>query len=198
MGSGTDRRSSGEGDRLRHIAAVLALVLAVAGCTVESRMTVMPAAGRGATIAFESIDGAPLPVFQKLVVSLAAEAQARQVLVVSREAQASYRIRGYLAAHVESRRIHIGWVWDVYDADKRRVLRIAGEEPGVRKTGDAWAVADDQMVRRIARASMDPLVAFLGASDAVPAPAPAAPPGANVAAAMSLPTDAIAFSAQAP
>jgi hypothetical protein len=198
MGYGTGRRSSGEGSRFRQIVAALALVLAVAGCTVESRTSVMPAVGGGATIAFESIDGAPLPVFQRLVRSLTAEAQARQVRVVSRETQASYRIRGYLAAHVESGRIHIGWVWDVYDADKRRVLRIAGEEPGVRKTGDAWAVADDQMVRRIARASMDPLVAFLGASDAMPAPPPAAPPGANIAGAMSLPTDAIAFTAQAP
>jgi hypothetical protein len=196
MAYGTDRRSSGEDARFRHIAAVLAVVLAAAGCSVESRMSVMPAAVGRATIAFESIDGAPLPVFQRLVSSLTAEAQARQMRVVSREAQASYRIRGYLAAHVESGRIHIGWVWDVYDADKRRVLRIAGEEPGMRKTGDAWAVVDDQMVRRIARASMDPLVAFLGASDAVLPPAPTAPPGPNIA--DTTRTDAIAFTAQAP
>ena len=52
-------------------------------------------------------------------------------------------------------------MWDVYDDDKLRALRITGEEAGGRAGGDPWSVADEAMLRRIARASMDRLAAFL-------------------------------------
>jgi hypothetical protein len=130
------------------------------------------ASARSATIAFESIDGPPQPVFQKLVENLASEAVARQVAVISREASPQYRVRGYMAAHIVNKRIHIGWVWDVYDANKRRVLRIADEEHGGRSGGDAWAAADDAMLRRIARGGLERLVAFLEGSGIRPTPEP--------------------------
>jgi hypothetical protein len=52
-------------------------------------------------------------------------------------------------------------VWDVYDDDRLRALRITGEEAGGRGGGDPWSVADEPMLRRIARASMDRLAAYL-------------------------------------
>ena len=55
----------------------------------------------------------------------------------------------------------IAWVWDVYDGDERRALRISGEETAGRRR-DAWAAADDAS-RRIARTGMDQLAAFLSA-----------------------------------
>src|SRR5262249_58603032 len=108
---------------------------------------------------FESIDGPPQPVFQKLVENLATEAVARQVAVISREATPQYRVRGYMAAHIANRRIHIGWVWDVYDTNKRRVLRIANEELGGRSGGGPRGAAGDAMLRKIARTRIDPLAA---------------------------------------
>ncbi len=69
-------------------------------------------------------------------------------------------MRGYLAAQVVRGRTHISWVWDVYDDDRLRSLRIIGEEAGSRG-GDPWSAADEAMLRRIARASMDRLAAFL-------------------------------------
>jgi hypothetical protein len=159
-----------------------ALAFAAAGCTTDGQPSLV--AGRAATIAFESIDGPPQPVFHKLVESLAAEAVARQVTVISREATPQYRVRGYLAAHVERGRTHIGWVWDIYDAEKRRALRIAGEEPGGRRGSDAWTAADEQMLRRIARTSMERLAAFLDASGTRSPPAgPSGTDGIRVAAA---------------
>jgi hypothetical protein len=152
----------------------LALTLAATACTNDALTTGSLVSGRGATIAFESIDGAPRPIFQKLVENLASEAVAHQVTVISREAAANYRVRGYMAAHLEARQIHIGWVWDVYDANRRRVLRIASEEPAGRRSGDAWNAADDAMLRRIARSGMDRLAAFLDAPGTT-APLPEAP-----------------------
>jgi hypothetical protein len=106
-------------------------------------------------------------VFEKLVSDLAAEAQSRQVQVVSREGPATYRVRGYLAANVVEGRTHYEWVWDVYDADKRRAARVGGEERGGRP-GDAWASLDDVTLSRIAHASVDRLVSFLGSTDVIP------------------------------
>jgi hypothetical protein len=172
------RRVAGAAKTWRLIAMTV-LALGAAACTTDGRPSLV--AGRAATIAFESIDGPPQPVFHKLVESLAAEAVSRQVMVISREAAPQYRIRGYLAAHVERGRAHIGWVWDVYDAEKRRTLRIAGEEPGGRRGSDAWSAANEQMLRRIARTSMDQIAAFLGDPGTRPPAAPADTDGMRVA-----------------
>ena len=174
------------------IVACLTLALAAGGCATAPAPSASLATERGgASIAFESIDGPPVAVFQNLVTTLSAEATARQVLVVSRAGQPAYRIRGYLAAIVAGGRSHISWVWDVYDADKRRVLRISGEEAAGRPGANAWAAADEQMVRRISRTSMERLVAFLAAPPAQPElqpgqPAVAAADGAPPAGTLAL------------
>jgi hypothetical protein len=182
-GRGAARASGGAFGRTRlGVVTALTLALAAAGCASGGPQTAGPAAVGGGSIAFESIDGPPVAVFQNLVATLAAEATARKIQVVSRQAPAAYRVRGYLAAIVAGGRSHISWVWDVYDADKHRVLRIAGEEAGGRHTANAWAAADDEMLRRIAGASMDRLAAFLAAPQAPPTE-PAQPGGPAVAAA---------------
>jgi hypothetical protein len=143
--------------------AVAALLGALAsGCTTSNTSNAaLTTASTGPTIAFESIDGPPVGIFNRLVDTLSAEAQARNLAIASREGAANYRVRGYLAAQVIRGRTHISWVWDVYDDDRLRALRITGEEAGGRG-GDPWSVADDGMLRRIARASMERLAAYLG------------------------------------
>jgi hypothetical protein len=134
-----------------------------AGCTTDMRATgslPSPAIGGGPTVAFESIDGPPPGVFQKLVQNIEAEAGTRQLAVVSREGPAQYRVRGYLSAQVERRQVTIAWVWDVYDADKRRAVRITGEEKAGSAGRDAWMAADDRTLRAIARAGTTQLAAF--------------------------------------
>ena len=180
--SGTGRRAGGARgfpfNRTRlGIAAGLALTIAAAGCANAPAPMASVSTERGSSIAFESIDGPPVAVFQNLVTTLSAEAQARRVRVVSRTGDPAYRIRGYLAAIVVGGKSHISWVWDVYDAEKRRVLRIAGEEASGRPGANAWAAADEQMVRRIARTSIDRLVTFLAAPPAPPSLEPAPQPG---------------------
>ena len=146
--------------------AVAALLAALAsGCTTSNTSNAAlttATASTGPTIAFESIDGPPVGIFNRLVDNLSSEAQARNLAIASREGAASYRVRGYLAAQVIRGRTHISWVWDVYDDDRLRALRITGEEAGSRAGGDPWSVADDGMLRRIARASVDRLAAYLG------------------------------------
>ena len=155
--------------------AVAALAASAAGCSSlsDGRLTLASVPTSGATVAFESIDGPPPEVFGKLVASLNDEAGARKIAVVSRSATATYRVRGYVSAIVERDKTSFSWVWDIYDADKRRTLRIKGEEPaGTARSRDAWAAADEQVVRRMARNGMDQIAAFLNSPEPAPAVAP--------------------------
>jgi hypothetical protein len=182
----------------RLMAAGFALALLAAGCTTDGTpgptATSGVSAGRNATIAFESVDGPPVRLYQTFVSTLAEEATARRVQVVSRNGPAEYRIRIYLAAQVEGRRTRISWVWDVYDAERRRALRISGEDAGERKGADGWSAADDPMMRRMARASLDQLVAFLeqGPPPAVTEP-PLGPDGDGTPVAAAPAPDALAL-----
>jgi hypothetical protein len=131
-------------------------------------------AGGGATVAFESIDGPPPQVFDRMVNLLDSESKLRNVAIVSREGSAAYRIRSYLAAQVSRGRTTIAWVWDVYDRDQQRAIRLSGEEPAGKAGRDAWAAADDLVLRRIAQAGLTGLSGMINGTG--PADAPAAPP----------------------
>src|SRR4051794_13892193 len=133
------------------------------------------AGGGGATVAFESIDGPPPQVFDRMVNLLDSESKLRNLAIVSREASAAYRIRGYLAAQVSRGRTTIAWVWDVYDRDQQRALRLSGEEPAGKAGRDAWAAADDVVLRRIAQAGLTGLNGMINGTTA-PEPPPAAQP----------------------
>jgi len=128
-------------------------------------------AGGGATVAFESIDGPPPQVFDRMVNLLDSESKLRNVAVVTRDGSASYRIRSYLAAQVSRGRATIAWVWDVYDRDQQRAIRLSGEEPAGKAGRDAWAAADDVVLRRIAQAGLTGLSGMINGTAAPEAPA---------------------------
>jgi hypothetical protein len=159
--------------RLACLAVVAAGGLAVAACNTSGTAALdMPTLNAGAfgpvgaaprTVAFDSIDGPPEPLFRRLVAQLSQESNVRKVAVVSREQPAQYIIRGYMAAHVQGQRTTITWVWDVFTAGHERVARFTGEVPGA-PAERAWAAADDAVVARVAQDGMSRLAAFLAAS----------------------------------
>jgi hypothetical protein len=107
-----------------------------------------------------------------MVSVLDSEAKLRSLSIVSREGAASYRVRGYLSAQVIRGRTTIAWVWDVYDQNQQRALRLSGEEPAGKAGRDAWAAADDMVLRKIAQAGLS------GLSSMINGTAPAEPPQA--------------------
>ena len=158
-------------------AAIAALLLAVAcglgGCAGGGAVSGSFAmAGGSPTVAFESIDGPPPRVFDRMVDVLDSESKLRNLLIVSREGSASYWVRSYLAAQVSRGRTVIAWVWDVYDRDQQRALRLSGQEPAGKAGRDPWAAADDLVLRKIAQAGLSGLSALINgtAPDALPAP----------------------------
>jgi hypothetical protein len=162
-------------------AAIAALLLAMAcglgGCAgggaVEGAFAQV---GNGTTVAFESVDGPPPHVFDRMVGVLDSESKLRSLSIVSRESSASYRVRSYLAAQVYRGRATIAWVWDVYDRNQQRALRLSGEEPAGKAGRDPWAAADDLVLRRIAQAGLSGLSSMVnGTAPPEAAPLPSAP-----------------------
>jgi hypothetical protein len=107
---------------------------------------------------------------------LDSESKLRSLSIVSRESSASYRVRSYLAAQVYRGRATIAWVWDVYDRNQQRALRLSGEEPAGKAGRDPWAAADDLVLRRIAQAGLSGLSSMVnGTAPPDAAPLPSAP-----------------------
>jgi hypothetical protein len=117
---------------------------------------------------------------------------------VSREGAAAYRVRSYLSAQINHGRTTIAWVWDIYDRDQQRALRLSGEESTGKAGRDAWAAADDLVLRKIAQAGLSGLSGMVNGTTPADAPQPAPAPdkrGPAVASAEAASPAADAFDA---
>ncbi len=166
-------RAREKAQRMLGIVAVVVLGGISAGCSTDGQNMAAFAqqtSGGPPTLAFESIDGPPPAVFDRLVNALNSEAQGKPVLIVQREGSAAYRVRTYLSAQVRRGRSVIAYVFDVYDRDQQRALRLTGEEAAGKAGRDAWATADDQLLRRIAHAGLNGMASYLGGGESQPLP----------------------------
>jgi len=156
---------------------LLAAAAALGGCAggggAANSYAMAPSGGSGATVAFESIDGPPPQVFDRMVGVLDSESKLRSLSVVSREGTAAYRVRSYLSAQIVRGKTVIAWVWDVYDANQQRALRLSGEELTAAKGGrDPWGAADDLVLRKIAQAGFSGLSNMINGTPDAPGSAP--------------------------
>jgi len=169
-------RTNGHASLLRARAAmIVAAALALAGCVHGDPAvtgSVATPTVTGNTIAFESVDGPPRPVFDRFVKVLSTEAERRQLPVVTHTGPSTYRVRAYLATYIEKKkkRATLTWAWEVLDTRDQRTFRLAGEEALGASKSDVWAQLDDTVLARIARQGFEELSARIGGS-----PAPAAP-----------------------
>ena len=161
--------------------AVLVLGLAVSACVSGAQLANLTEAARP-TIAIESIEAPPSTDVPRFVTMLKDEAAQRRI-AAGAPSEANYRLHGYLDARTDntaapaarattpSETTSIAWMLDVYDGDQQRLVRLSGEEKIAGR-----ASTDDQALRRIARAGMDQLAAFLATSRTPSVAAVAAPP----------------------
>jgi hypothetical protein len=159
-----------------HIFGAFALAVLAAACTTTGLPT-----GQRTTVAFERIDGLPPALFDRYVRKLNEEAEARQVPVVTREGFAPYRIKGYVSVWTRKRQATMSWVWEVFDSNGQRVLRIEGDEKAGTAGRDAWLTVNDEVLARAARSGMEQLSVYFRSPDfQAPAvasgPSQAAPP----------------------
>jgi hypothetical protein len=178
--------------RTARVALLFAMLAALGGCASGGAAgSASLAQADGPTVAFESIDGPPPQIFDRMVNLLDSEAKLRHLAVVSREGAAAYRVRSYLAAQISGGRTSIAWVWDVYDRGQQRALRLTGEEQTGKPSGrDAWAAADDVVLRRIAQAGLSGLSGMINGTapaDVQPVPPATGKGGPAIASADDIP-----------
>jgi hypothetical protein len=170
---------AGRTARAAAAAILLAIACGLGGCASGGAIggSFAMASGGSSTVAFESIDGPPPQVFDRMVDVLDSESKLRNLSVVSREGSATYWVRSYLSAQVSRGRTVIAWVWDVYDRDQQRALRLSGEEPAGKAGRDPWTAADDLVLRKIAQAGLSGLSAMVNGTAPPDTPPPAPAPG---------------------
>jgi hypothetical protein len=167
--------------RSARIVGVLALALSAAACKTTGGLP----AGQHSTIAFDRVDGLPPAVFDRYVRKLNEEAEAKKVPVVTREGFAPYRIKGYASVWTKGRQATMSWVWEVFDSNGERVIRIAGDEKAGSAGRDAWQAVNDEVLARAARSGMEQLAVYFRGPDtqapvvATAAPEAAPPPAAD-------------------
>jgi len=192
-------------------ALLLALASTFGGCAnngatggnASGALAMASDSSSGSTVAFESIDGPPPQVFDRMVGVLDSESKLRSLSIVSREGNAAYRVRGYLSAQVVNGKTAIAWVWDVYDRNQQRALRLSGEEAAGKAGRDPWSAADDLVLRKIAQAGFSGLTNMINGTlqqqetpPTAPAPGRHGPAVANADAPASSGIVALSYSAQ--
>lgn len=126
----------------------------------------MSGSPEGVPVALESIDGAPAPVQTAFLGELTTAASDRKVELVGSSGEARYRVRGYISAATEDGETKVSYVWDVFDAQKRRAKRLTGSRPVALASGSISTIDKDTLAK-LAQASMDEIAEFLSDSKSV-------------------------------
>ncbi len=142
--------------------AALAITMALGAC--QGSLT--SGSPEGVPVAVESIDGAPAPIRTALLGELTNAASDRKVELVGTSARARYRVRGYLSTATEDGETKVSYVWDVFDAQKRRAKRLAGSRRVALASGSISAL-DKETLGKLAQSSMDEIAEFLSNSKSV-------------------------------
>ncbi|WP_321502139.1 hypothetical protein [Breoghania sp.] len=165
---------------LRH-AALFAGLLLVSGCagnippglvgeSGESSASPPPLAAAvpasQATFAFEPFNGVPGNTADSLSDRLGNEAKRQGLTLVRRVgAPATYRVKGHLSAAGDNSSSTIIYVFDVYDANGRRVHRFSGQETSSATSGDPWTGISGETLNLLAERTILALKSWLsGAS----------------------------------
>lgn len=158
--------------------AAAGLMAALAAC-----QTAGPAGSpAGVPIAMEIGDGPPSPVRTAFASELVAAASERQVEIVGVGAPARYRARGYLSAETSAQgETSLAFVWDVFDAQKRRATRLTGSSPVRAAAANPWSGLDKEALAKLAAQSMDEIAGFLAESKGTRTADAGAAPGAGTA-----------------
>lgn len=117
---------------------------------------------RSASVALASLSGVPEPVADRLKKAFAQEAAQREINLADAKS-ADYLVRAYLSAAPTDAGTAITVVFDVFDAGKKRALRLEDDVlvKGSSTASDPWSAIDIAALGNVAAKSADALAAFL-------------------------------------
>ena len=173
---------------MKHVLIAATLAAGLVACTDTTTASRAPTQAPGVPIAVESISGAPDGVRGTFTSALSSEASARRVDIVDPATNPRYRVRGYLAAQpTDDGQTALAFVWDVFDAQKKRAQRVQGATVARASAGD-WTGVDQSTVNKAASDSMDQIAQFLAGQEQVAAVASSSGRRIGTATASAVPT----------
>ena len=118
-----------------------------------------------ARFSFVSLTGAPSSVITRISSALGRETVARGLkLAPSGDPTATYVIKGYLSAVGDASGTIVVYVWDIFDAQGRRLHRVSGQETVAASSADPWGAVDGAAVDAIARRTIEGIAAWGGSA----------------------------------
>ncbi|MDQ0314224.1 hypothetical protein [Amorphus orientalis] len=157
--------------RVRGLMAVLATTLLLAGCGSSNLTGVVNFPGSDATpvnqsdvtFAFEPFTGMPGNVADALAEQIAEQAETYDIVLTKRvDADATYRVKGFLSSVSTDNGASIVYVFDVFDASGTRLHRITGNQQSTVTAGDPWSGVGTAILRQIALDLILELQGWLG------------------------------------
>jgi hypothetical protein len=113
-------------------------------------------------IAFAPLSGPPRPVADKLASSFAGASLARGLpLAPYRSRNSAFVVKGFISVASGDDGTTAVYVWDVLDADLKRLHRISGQTTDPAKATDAWNALSQQTLDTIAEATLDQLALWM-------------------------------------
>ncbi len=169
--TGLDGRT-GLGARIGQGAGACGLLLLVAGCQsagTETRAYQAP----GVPVALDTIEGAPDALKTRVNDEVASQATARRIELVSGSAAPRYTLRGYLTAYpTATGDTALAFVWDVFDASKKRTQRVSTTTVARGQSSDPWSQIGETQIAKTTSQSMNQVAAFLSGAVVPGSPAP--------------------------
>jgi hypothetical protein len=160
-------------------ASALAAVALLGGCQTSDLSTARYEAP-GVPVALGDVEGAPEAIKARVSAEIATQASARRIEIVEAASQPRYRLKGYLTAYpTETGDTALSFVWDVLDSSNQRARRVTTTTVASGQGEDPWSKIGETQIAKTASQSMNQVAAFLSASGASGAGAPAgdsAPP----------------------
>ena len=180
-------------------AALAALTLVLAGCQASNppptaaalagptvaappeatQPSLPPVPAALASFRFDQVLGVPTNQADVLAEAIGTYARARNLTLVRRgDPTATYRVLGYLSAVGGTGDTSVVYVWDIVDAQNRRLHRITGTEITSGGDADPWSGVSDTVLANIAARTVEGIYAWVNqvpGDRAPPAPEAAAP-----------------------
>ena len=114
-----------------------------------------------ATIAFTPITGAPPQIVEPLSRGLSQSARASGLTIIeSPNTPSDSILKGYFSAFTDGDKTTVAYVWDVLDANGKRLHRIRGQEIAQGTAADPWAVVGAATMQAIAAQTIQAYLAW--------------------------------------
>jgi hypothetical protein len=133
---------------LRGVAGAAAILTVLGGCRTVS--------APGVPVRISGLDGVPIERVEAVIGAIETDLKARSIERV--EDGARFYLQGHLSVSEREGVRHLGFVWDIFDADRTRVRRVSAETA---TSSGTVSEATDAEIGSVSAKAMDGVAAFL-------------------------------------